>query len=43
MGEVAGTVTAKSALNLIDHEAHIADLTQKVHDLLSESSKGKKE
>jgi exosome complex component RRP4 len=42
-GNPEGIVSAKSALNLIDHEAHIADLTQKVQDLLSESSKGKKE
>jgi exosome complex component RRP4 len=42
-GSPEGIVLAKSALDLIDHEAHTADLTQKVQDLLSESSYGEKE
>ncbi|MDP6640943.1 MAG: exosome complex RNA-binding protein Rrp4 [Nitrososphaerales archaeon] len=42
-GNPEGIILAKSALDLINHEAHTADLTQKVQDLLSGSNNGEKE
>jgi exosome complex component RRP4 len=41
-GNPEGIILAKSALDLINHEAHTADLTQKVQDLLSRLNNGEK-
>jgi len=41
-GPTDGILSAIAAINLIDKEAHTADLTQKVHALLSKLNKGEK-
>jgi exosome complex component RRP4 len=42
-GPPEGIILANGALNLIEKEAHLADLTQKVQTLLAESNKGEKD